>query len=62
MSLAIYGTEPNLWHLKFWPYILPTGLIGKIYGQNLSDHKSGQDHKWSIPMATLLQQGVTPTY
>ena len=21
-----------------------------------------QDHKWSIPMASLLQQGQTPTY
>ena len=40
-----------------------TGPIGKIYGQNVSGFKSGPGpYKWSIPMASLLPQALTPTY
>ena len=42
-ELTIYGPGPDLWPLKFWPWILSIDPVGKIYGQNLSDHKYGPE-------------------
>ena len=39
--------------------ILPSGPIGKIYGQNLSGHKAGS--VLEMAKASLLPQALTPT-
>ena len=62
MALAIYSTGPDLLPLKFWPLILPTGPIGQNFSVPIGKINLAQDHKWSIPMASLLQQGLTPKY
>ena len=39
-ELTIYGPGPDLWSLKFSSKIFPIELVGRNYGQNLSNHKS----------------------
>ena len=37
-------------------------LLAKFMAKISAAIYLAQDHKWSIPMANLLQQGQTPTY